>query len=93
MRQQLARIDAPAARHAEMEDHGVAAIGIDQPVFGASPKSGHGRAGQPLTEIHRHRAPQVGPAQLHARDSLAFQDGTQATHRGFDFGKFGHTFW
>ena len=51
VRQQLGRIDAPAARHAEMEDHRVAAIGLDQPVFGAPAKPRHRRAGQPLAEI------------------------------------------
>jgi hypothetical protein len=35
----LLRIDPPAARHAEMEDERVAAVGFDQPVFGAAPEA------------------------------------------------------
>ena len=57
----LGRIDAPVARHAEMEDQRVAAIGIDQPVFGPAPKAGDPRAGQPLAEIRRE-APAAGRA-------------------------------
>ena len=30
------RVDPPVARHAEMEDQRVAAVGLDQPVFGAA---------------------------------------------------------
>ena len=37
------RIDPPAPRHAEVEDHRVAAVGVDQAIFGAPAKPGHPR--------------------------------------------------
>ena len=58
----LGRVDPPAARHAEMEDQRVAAVGVDQPIFRAAAKPGDPRAGQPLAEVDRE-APGAGPAR------------------------------
>ena len=87
----LRRIDPPAARHAEMEDHRVAAIGVDQPIFGAPAEAGDPRAGQPLAQIGRERPAQVGAARLDARDA----GGPSSTRLkpadgGFDFGQLRH---
>ena len=73
-----------------MEDQRVAAVGVDQPVFGAAAKPGHARAGQPLAEVHRERAPQVRPPRLDARDPPALEDARKAADGGLDFGKLGH---
>ena len=84
-------IDPPAPRHAEMEDQRVAAIGVDQPIFGAPPQPGHARAGQPLAQVRRERrgADRRGAAR---RASAARPSSTlrQAAHGGLDFGKLGH---
>ena len=90
VRQHLARIDSPAARHPEMEDHRVAAIGIDQPVFGASPEPGHHGTGESLAEIGGERPAQVGPARLDERDPLVLQYRAKPVDGGFDFGKLRH---
>ena len=63
---ELARVDPPVARHAEVEDHRVAAVGVDQPIFGAAAEAGHPRAGQPLAEVDREGPAQVGAARLDA---------------------------
>ena len=86
----LARIDPPVARHAEVEDQGVAAIGVDQPVFGAAPKSAHPRAGQSLAEIEWQGAPQVEPPRLDVGDALAVKNAREAADGRLDFGKLGH---
>ena len=59
------------ARHAEVEDHGVAAVGVDQPIFGAAAQRRDPRAGQPLAEIGRKRPPQILAARLDPGDALA----------------------
>jgi hypothetical protein len=86
----LARIDAPMARHPEVEHEGVAAVGFDEPVLGASAKAGHACAGQPLAEIDRKRAAQVRPANLDAADAAALQHTSEAADGGFDFGQLRH---
>ena len=73
-----------------MQDHRVAAIGIYKPVLGAPPQPGDGRARQPLAQIHRHGAAQVGAVQNDARYLLPIKDRAQTADGGFDFGKFGH---
>ena len=87
---ELGRIDPPAARHAEVEDHRVAAVGVDQPIFGAAAEPGHPRAGQPLAEVGRERPAQVGAARLDARDAAGPEHVLQPADGGFDFGKLGH---
>ena len=70
-------IDAPRARHAEMEDQGVAAVGLDQAVFARRPR-GHLRAGLPLAQVRRKGPAQVVAAQLDRRDPPPLQHRGQA---------------
>src|SRR3546814_1956050 len=84
------RRNPPAAGHAEVEDQRIAAIGVDQAVFGAPPQPCHARAGHPLSQVGRYRPPQFGAARLHPDERLAFQHRTQPADGGFDFGKLGH---
>ena len=53
---QLLWSDSPLAGHAEMENHRVAAVGIDQPIFPAPVEFRHPGAGQPLPEPSRKGA-------------------------------------
>ena len=85
VREQFARIDSPAPRHAEMEDERIAAIGIDQPVFGPTAQVRHGRARHALAQVDRDRFAQVGAARLDRGQALALQHGLQPAHGGFDF--------
>jgi hypothetical protein len=55
--QDFAGVDAPMAGHAEMENQGIAAIGVDQAVFRTAMQAGDACAGEPLTEVHWERAP------------------------------------
>jgi len=45
---QRLRFDSPSARHAQVEDHRLITIGLDQPVFGAPAQLGDHGAGQLL---------------------------------------------
>ena len=83
-------VDSPFARHAEVEDERVAAVRIDQPVFGATAKTCDMGAGQALPKVDRKRAPEVRTPRLHACDSLSLQNARQAADGGLDFGKLGH---
>jgi hypothetical protein len=83
-------IDAPAARHSEMEDHRVVTIGVDQAVFGASSEPGDLGSGKPLTEILRKGIAQICATRLNARDPAAIEDAFQSADGGLDFGKLGH---
>jgi hypothetical protein len=90
VREQFVRIDSPAPRHAEMEDHRVTAIGLNQPIFGASAEPGDGRSGHPLGKIGRERPPEVAAMRDDARQPLALEDGLEAANGRFDFRKFRH---
>ena len=90
VRPKLGRVDPPLSRHAEVEHHRVAAVGVDQPVFPAPAEAGHPGAGQPLAEVVGKAAPQIGPAKLDALDAAAEQHLLQPADGGFDFGKLGH---
>ncbi len=83
-------VDSPTARHSEVEDHRVVAVGVDQPVFRAAAEARHPGARQALAEILRERASQVRPPGFDARDSPAFENSGEATDRCLDFGKLGH---
>jgi hypothetical protein len=83
-------IDAPAAGHAEMENHRVAAVGVDQPKFGTATKAGDLGACKPLPKILGEGSPEVGPARFHARDPVSLEDALKATDGRLDFGKLGH---
>jgi len=87
---ELARIDAPVTRHAEVENQAVSAVGIDDTVFGPAAKADDGRSGQPLTEIDRKRATKVCPPRFHALQPAASQDLGEATNGRFNFGKLRH---
>ncbi len=83
-------VDAPVPRHAEVEDQGVAAIGVDQAIFGAAPEARHPGTRQPLAKIERKRMAQIGPPRLDVADAMAEQDSLQPANGGLDFGKLGH---
>ena len=85
-----ARIDPPVARHAEVEHQSVAAVGVDQAVFGTAAKSAHPRPGKPLAKIDWKRATKVGATRLDARQAAALKHLGQAADRRLDFGKLGH---
>lgn len=86
------RIETPPARHAEMEDHRVAPVGIDQAIFGPAVKSGHNGARHPLPQILGDRTAQIGPSGFDGYEPLAEQGRLKSTHSCFDFGKFRHGF-
>jgi demethylmenaquinone methyltransferase / 2-methoxy-6-polyprenyl-1,4-benzoquinol methylase len=84
-------IDPPAARHAEMEDHGVIAVGVDQSVFGAPPKNSHRRACEPLAEVLWERSTQIGSPGFEARYPPALEHLFKTADSGFNFRKLGHS--
>ena len=73
-----------------MKDERVAAVRVDQPVFGAAAKRGDPRAGEPLAKIKRQRSAQVGSPRLDRGNAPALEHMGQATDGGFNFGKLGH---
>ncbi|GAA3718941.1 hypothetical protein GCM10022268_29000 [Sphingomonas cynarae] len=91
MHQQIGRINPPAPRHTQMEDHRIAAIGVDHAVFGAATQSGDDRPLHPLTQIDGDRLAQISAARLDQRQALAVENGGQPANGGFDFGKFWHS--
>ena len=86
MRAKLDRIDPPPSRHAQMEDHCVAAVGGDQAIFGAPPEPGDPRPGQPLAEIVGEGAAEVSAAQFDPPDPPPVEHLGQTANGGFDFG-------
>ena len=50
---ELRMIDPPAPRHAEVEDHRVVAIRVNQPIFGAAAEAGHPCARPALAQVFR----------------------------------------
>ena len=86
----LRRIDAPMAGHPEVEHQRVAAVGVDQSIFGASSEARDPRPGQPLAEIDRQCSPKVGSPRLDPLDAPALRAHVQPAHGGFDFGEFRH---
>ena len=54
------RLDQHAARHAQMQQHAVAAVELHQDVLAAPAKAQHARPGQPLRQAGRQRPAQVG---------------------------------
>ena len=83
-------IDAPGPRHAEVKNHRVIAVGMNQAIFGAPTEAGDLCTSQALSKVFRKRAPKIGPARLNARDPPAFEHPLEAADSGLDFGKFGH---
>jgi len=91
VRAELIRIDAPLARHAEVEDHRVAAVGVDQPIFAAAAEASDSRAGHPLAEPFRKRPPEIRAARLYAPQFAAEKNLLKPAYGGFDFRKFWHS--
>ncbi len=90
MRPDLGRIDSPTSRHAEMEDQRVAAIGFNEPIFGAAGQRCDGRASQPLPQIDRNGEAEIRAACLDTGQNRALQNRPKASDSGFDFGQFRH---
>src|SRR5688572_9251466 len=86
----LGGIDPPMARHAEVKDQSVAAIGADQPEFRPATEAGDGCAREPLPKVERKRPAQVEAARLDPGQAPAVEDSGQAADGGLDFGKLGH---
>ena len=84
------RLDPPAPRHAQVEDHRVAAIGVDQAIFGTAPERGDARPGQPLAQVVGEGPAKVRAAGLDGGEPAPLQHGTKTAHGGLDFGKLGH---
>ena len=85
------RINPHPARHAEMDNQRIAAIGLHQAIFGAPVQPGNDSPGQSLAQRLRQRPAQIGPIGNDTGEALAFPHWGQAAHHGFDFGKFGHS--
>lgn len=75
-----------------MEDERIAAIGVDEAVFGAPRQPRDGRAGHALPQVDGNRLAQVRTARLDRGQALAEEHGFEPAHGGFDFGKFWHVF-
>jgi hypothetical protein len=73
-----------------MEHHRIAAIRVDQAIFGTPSEARDYGSGQPLPEIRRKGSPQVGTPRFDACDPSAFQDSLKAADRRFDFGELWH---
>ena len=86
----LAGVDPPVARHAEVKDERLAAVGVDQTVFRAAAKAGHPRADQSLAKVLRKRPAEIGPPCLDALDAAALEDALETADGRLDFGKLGH---
>jgi hypothetical protein len=78
------------AGHAEVKDQCIAAVGVDQPVFGSAAKLGHPRAREPLAKVDRESAAEIGAARLDARQPTPAKNPGEAADRRFNFGKLGH---
>ena len=79
-------VDHPAARHTEVKDQHIVAVGIDQAVFGAAAKPGDRRPGQPLSQVDRHGPTQVSAIGLRTLYRLAIKHGAKSGDGGFYFG-------
>jgi hypothetical protein len=73
-----------------MEDHGVAAIGIDQAIFGAPAQPRDAGTGQALAKIRGEGAAQVRSAQVERLDTPSFENRDQPANGRFDFGQLRH---
>ena len=79
----LGTVDPPAPRHAEVKDHRVVAIGMDQAIFRAAAEARHPGPRQTLAEILGEGSAQVGASRLDTRDPPALQHVAQG--RGLSF--------
>ena len=83
---QLLRLDPPAARHAEVEHHRLAAIGMNQAVLGSAGQASNRSASQNLDQFGREWTAQPGPAGGYPVQALAIEIAREASHGGFNFG-------
>ena len=90
VRPKRVRVDPPAARHTEVEHQCVAAVGIEQPVFGAAVQANYARAGETLAEIDREGAAEIGAAEFDPAERAPLEDPREASYSCFDFRKLGH---
>src|SRR3546814_19839378 len=86
----LAALGAPAARHAEVKDHMVVAVGRDDAIFGAARQRRDRGAGQPLREVGGKGSAQIGEKGSDSDQPLPFEKGLEAVDGRFDFWEFGH---
>ena len=86
----LGMIDPPATRHAEVEDHRIVAVGMDQPVFRAPSKAGDFCTSQPLAEVLGKGSAQVRSTRFDARDPSTLQHPLKPADGRFNFGKLRH---
>jgi hypothetical protein len=87
---QVVRVYAPCPRHAEVEDHGVPTICVDESIFGTPSERRDAGASEPLSQIRRKCPAKVGSPCLHAADPPPFQHMFEAADGSFDFRQFGH---
>jgi hypothetical protein len=73
-----------------MEDQGIAAIGIDEAVFGSPAQAGNPCSRKSLPEIDRKSSPEIGPARFDPLDSVTFEDTLKPANGCLDFGKLRH---
>src|SRR5690606_34240420 len=76
--------------HAEMSDHHVAALDIDQKILGAAPERHDLAAGQRFGEGRRKGKTQVRAAQFRAADTRSLHDGRKTALDRFHFRQFRH---
>ena len=86
----LHMIDPPAPRHAEVKDHRVVSIGVDQPVFRSPAEPSHSSTGEPLAEILGKRSPKVSAPGFDPVNSASLEHMGQTADGRLDFGKLGH---
>lgn len=86
----ITRIDPPASAHAQMEDHRLPAIDIDQAVFRASIKTSNRGSCHHLYKLWRERAAQIRTVQLDPRNPLTQHKALKAADGGFNFWQFRH---
>ena len=75
-----------------MEDQRIAAIRLDQAIFGAAAKPGYARAGEALAQICWDRAAQVCSPWFDPGQYFVLQHGGYPAHGRLDFGQFRHGF-
>ena len=86
----LGRIKPHPARHPKMEDHRIAPVCIDQPVFRAAVDPLDPRTDKALAEVLGQRPAQIRSPRFRRNKALPNPDLGQTPGNGFDFGKLRH---
>jgi demethylmenaquinone methyltransferase / 2-methoxy-6-polyprenyl-1,4-benzoquinol methylase len=86
----LAWVEHHPPGHAEVENHAVLPVGVENRIFGPAVDAHHPRPGQPLAQIDREGPSQVGPAHVHPGEPLPDQHPRHAAGNSFNFGQLGH---